>query len=79
MNASYFTRVLRLAYLAPDIVEAIVFGRQPRDLSANRLVRRLDLPTDWAGQREYLGFPAACSRTTEKPRRDFSPIPTLFG
>jgi hypothetical protein len=27
VNASYFTRVLRLAYLAPDIVEAIVVGR----------------------------------------------------
>jgi DNA invertase Pin-like site-specific DNA recombinase len=59
VNASYFTRVLRLAYLAPDIVEAIVVGRQPPDLSANQLVRRLDLPTNWASQREYLGFPEA--------------------
>ena len=59
MNASYFTRVLRLAYLAPDIVEAIVAGRQPPNLSANRLVRMLDLPMGWSGQREYLGLPAA--------------------
>jgi site-specific DNA recombinase len=29
VNASYFTRVVRIAYLAPDIIEAIIEGRQP--------------------------------------------------
>jgi len=58
VNPSYFTRVLRLAYLAPDIVEAIVAGRQPSELTANRLVRIHDVPIDWPGQREHLGFPA---------------------
>jgi len=43
----------------PDIVEAIVTGRQPSNLSAKRLVRMLDLPMDWSGQRDYLGFPEA--------------------
>jgi site-specific DNA recombinase len=57
VNGSYFTRVLRLAYLAPDIVDAIVTGRQPTDLTATRLVRMHDLPIDWPGQRQYLGFP----------------------
>jgi hypothetical protein len=59
VNASYFTRVLRIAYLAPDIVEAIVEGRQPPELTANKLVRIKNLPIDWPGQREALGFPAA--------------------
>ena len=58
VNPSYFTRVLRLAYLAPDIVEAIVAGRQPPELTANRLVRIHDLPIDWPGQRGHLSFPA---------------------
>jgi len=57
VNASYFTRVLRLAYLAPDIVKAIVSGRQPTELTANRLVRMHELPIDWPSQRQYLGFP----------------------
>lgn len=57
VNGSYFTRVRRLAYLAPDIVDAIVTGRQPTDLTATRLVRMHDLPIDWPGQRQYLGFP----------------------
>lgn len=58
VNPSYFTRVLRLAYLAPDIIEAIVAGRQPPQMTANRLVRMHDVPIDWPGQREHLGFPA---------------------
>ena len=59
VNASYFTRVLRIAYLAPDIIEAIVEGSQPPELTANKLVRIKKLPIDWASQREALGFPAA--------------------
>lgn len=58
VNPSYFARLLRLDYLAPDIVEAIIAGRQPSELTANRLVRMHDVPIDWAGQREHLGFPA---------------------
>ena len=59
ITASYFTRVLRIAYMAPDIIEAIVEGRQPPELTANTLVRLKNLPIDWPGQREALGFPAA--------------------
>ena len=59
VSSSYFTRVLRLAYLAPDIVEAVVRGRQPVELMANRLVSMQYLPLDWPGQRECLGFPPA--------------------
>ena len=58
VNSSYFTRVIRIAYLAPDIIQAIVEGKQPPELTANRLVRLKNLPVDWPGQREYLGFPA---------------------
>ena len=58
VNASYFTRVLRIAYLAPDIIEAIVEGRQPPELTANKLIRIKNLPIGWSGQREALGFSA---------------------
>jgi hypothetical protein len=33
INASYVSRILRLTLLAPDIVEAIVEGRQPTQLT----------------------------------------------
>jgi hypothetical protein len=59
VNPSYFARVLRLAYLAPEIIEAIIEGWQPPESTANKLVRLKNLPIGWADQREYLGFPAA--------------------
>lgn len=49
-------------FLAPDIVEAIVKGRQPLDLTSEKLKRLGILPMDWQGQREALScVPAASS------------------
>jgi site-specific DNA recombinase len=56
LTGSYFTRVLRLSYLAPDITNAILMGRQPPDLTAAKLLRASRLPTDWVAQRTVLGF-----------------------
>ena len=56
VSASYITRLLRLRYLAPDIVTAIVEGRQPRGLTATTLMRDTRLPLAWAAQRARLGF-----------------------
>jgi site-specific DNA recombinase len=49
------SRVLPLAFLAPDIVEAIVQGRQPITLTATYLKRLKPLPTSWPEQRRVLG------------------------
>ena len=43
-------------YLAPDITEAILDGRQPRDLTADKLVAHSRLPLAWRDQRTALGF-----------------------
>ena len=50
------SRVLPLAFLAPDIVEAILDGRQPPELTAARLKRIKEMPLSWTRQREILGF-----------------------
>jgi DNA invertase Pin-like site-specific DNA recombinase len=47
---------LPLAFLAPDIVSAIVAGRQPIDLTWERLKRAVPLPSCWHRQRRVLGF-----------------------
>lgn len=52
------SRHLPLAFLAPDIVEAILAGRQPVELTVNRLKRALPLPSCWTAQRRLLGFDA---------------------
>jgi site-specific DNA recombinase len=56
VSPSYFTRLVRLSYLAPDITEAILDGRQPRDLTANKLLAHSRLPLGWHEQRTVLGF-----------------------
>jgi len=52
----YVSCVLPLAFLAPEIVEAIRQGAQPADLNATKLVRRIDLALDWNVQKRQLGF-----------------------
>ena len=56
VSRSYFTRLLRLSYLAPDISQAILDGRQPRDLTAEKLLQHSRLPLAWHEQRAVLGF-----------------------
>ena len=51
-----FTRLVRLSYLAPDITQAILDGRQPPDLTAEKLLEHSRLPLAWPDQRIALGF-----------------------
>ncbi len=50
------SRILPLAFLAPDIVDAILEGRQPIELTAYRLKRLRDIPALWDAQRRLLSF-----------------------
>jgi site-specific DNA recombinase len=54
ISSSYVTRLLRLAFLAPDILTAILNGRHPPQLTANRLMEDTRLPLDWIAQRRLL-------------------------
>jgi hypothetical protein len=57
VTPGYISRLLRLPSLAPDIVTAIVNGKNPPHLTAKKLMRlALDLPIDWTEQRKLLGF-----------------------
>ena len=56
VSPSYFTRLVRLSYLAPDITRAILDGRQPRGLTADKLLVHSRLPLAWHDQRTVLGF-----------------------
>jgi hypothetical protein len=52
INETYVGRVLRLTLLAPDIVEAILNGRQSAGLRLERLLRRF--PVTWRDQRDLF-------------------------
>jgi site-specific DNA recombinase len=58
MSVSYLTRVLRLAFLDPWIVEQIIAGRQPATLDARKLTLSGVLPMRWNHQRAFAGFSA---------------------
>jgi hypothetical protein len=42
------------AFLAPEIVTAILNGKHPPRLTANRLMDDTRLPLDWVAQRELF-------------------------
>jgi DNA invertase Pin-like site-specific DNA recombinase len=56
LDERYVRRILRCAFLAPDIVDAILEGRQPPSITLHDLLS--DLPSDWVTQRRRLGFAA---------------------
>jgi len=58
VQRTYLSRIVPLAFLAPDIVETILDGQQPIELSLDRLLASMPLPLDWRDQRAVLGFPA---------------------
>ncbi len=57
LRSGSVSRILPLAWLAPDISAAILEGRQPPDLTATRLRNLPELPLDWNEQRKILGVP----------------------
>ncbi len=56
IGAPYAARLMRLNFLAPDIVVAILNGRQPAVLTATKLMADTRLPLAWTEQRKALGF-----------------------
>jgi hypothetical protein len=72
INSSYVSRLLRLTPLAPDIVEAILDGRQPEGMTLPALLGAF--PLEWARQeggpraakfairrRMRSGWPCSCT------------------
>jgi hypothetical protein len=56
ITPSYASRIVRLKFLAPDIVAAILAGKHPPEFTANKLMADTRLPLDWRDQRAALGF-----------------------
>jgi len=55
INPADVSRSLQLAFLAPEVVSAILDGRQPAHLTATRLQRLDNLPLYWDEQRALIG------------------------
>lgn len=51
----HMAQLLRISWLAPELLAAIVDGRHSPTLTGRRLLRATGIPLDWAGQRKVLG------------------------
>jgi AraC-like DNA-binding protein len=56
VSRSYFARVFRLSFLAPDITKAILQNRHPAEFTAHKLMRAGSFALSWADQRRQFGF-----------------------
>jgi hypothetical protein len=56
VGGSYFTRILRLSFLAPEVVKTILRDRHPLELTAKKLAGDTHLPIAWEEQRARLGI-----------------------
>ena len=62
VHATYVSRVLRLTLLAPEIVEAILDGRQAPGAQLDSLPGRF--PLEWAGSATAAGRRVSCLRAS---------------
>ncbi len=56
VTGSFVTRVLQLCFLSPDLVQVMVRGEQPPDLTVQTLLTIRGVPLDWDEQRMALGM-----------------------
>jgi site-specific DNA recombinase len=52
----YLGQLVRISWLAPDIIGSIMDGTQPVDLTGRKLTRANAIPLDWPSQRNMFGF-----------------------
>jgi hypothetical protein len=56
LDQSHITRMINKAFLAPDIIRAILNGTQPAHFNLKYLKQFRVLPIDWNMQKSLLGF-----------------------
>ena len=64
----YVSEVIRAAFLAPDLVEALLAGHAPPTLALAELTK--DLPWDWDQQRRRFAAALSANRTAQHSESD---------
>jgi len=84
LSERYVSQVIRSAFLAPDLVETVLQGRQPAHLTVRQVTKQL--PCDWSEQRRMFGLApggtaqchplrGSCSESIAAPQRYPRPPP----
>jgi len=61
LSERYVSQVIRSAFLAPDLVETVLQGRQPAHLTVRQVTKQL--PCDWSEQRRMFGLAPGAKRS----------------
>jgi hypothetical protein len=69
VTRSFVNRLLRLTLLAPDIVEAILDGGQPKGMQVEELTRRM--PSEWEEQRKAIRWRIHTQCSNEPDRFEY--------
>lgn len=56
LHPTSIAQKVEVTFLAPDIIEGIISGHQPADLTADRLIKQNNLPLGWTEQKRVLSF-----------------------
>lgn len=56
INDSWISRVVRLAFLSPEIVDRVLAGTQPADWNGTALTTAYQIPRSWNEQARLLGL-----------------------
>ena len=59
-NERYVSWVLRLKHLAPEMIEAILYGNQPPEWTLDTFIKARKFPCDWNEQRRQFGYTSRC-------------------
>jgi hypothetical protein len=75
VNEQWVNRGIRFAFLSPEIVQAVLAGAQPPDLTAESVLRGGQLEMDWERQKQQLGVRSAVQylKASAPERRPLKP------
>lgn len=54
VDKGYISHIINLAFLAPNIIEKIIAGKQPVYLTPERLIKKIEIPLNWSEQDQIL-------------------------
>ena len=57
VSGGYVVRLIRLAFLDPRILEAVIDGNAPSQMTSERLTMPQAVRARWGDQRQDFGFP----------------------
>ena len=56
VDKSYVSRIIPLAFLSPQLIETIMEGRQPVNLTLEKLTKQIKIPLNWQEQHKLFGI-----------------------